>query len=232
MINYDSIFDQPKEEVEWASFKTVGERVAGTFIGLEEDLDGFNNPQLVVKLLRDGKRINYGVRLSHVWLVDQIKKYRLGQIIGFVFKETKPSPKGQPTKVIVPMASAGMIDDEWTKNWLESQTKIGRSTEEALKPIIDVSERLQTYRSNMMGVPVTNAPITATPVTPAAPVATTVAPAPSTSQVFDTIKNLAIARGVVPATATREEVEAKIKEMTQLDITDANVTQILVALTN
>ncbi len=229
MTNYDNIFDQPEEKVEWVSFKTVGDKISGTYVDLTEDIDGFGNPQLVVTLLRDGVKYKYGVRHTHTWLTDQVKRCRLGQIIGFVFAEEKPSGKGQPTKIIQLKQNPTFVDEGWTKTWVESQAKMGIPADIALRPSILTG--VTAAPVTPVAVPVT-APAAATPVAAAAPVVETVAPAPVANPVFDTIRNLAVSKNLVTASATPAETDAKIKEVTGLDLTEANTTQIIVTLSS
>lgn len=229
MTNYDNIFDQPEEKVEWVAFKSIGDKISGTYIDLEEDVDGFGNQQLVVTLLRDGVKYKYGVRGNHTWMIDQVKKLRLGQIIGFIFKEEKPSGKGQPTKIIELKQVPTFVDEVWTKNWVESQAKMGIPADIALRPSILTG--VTAAPVTPVAVPVT-APAAATPVAAAAPVVETVAPAAVANPVFDTIRNLAVSKNLVPASATPAETDAKIKEVTNLDMTEANTTQIIVALSS
>jgi hypothetical protein len=230
MNNYDSVFDQPEEKIEWVSFKAVGDKVAGTYIDLEEGIDGFNNNQFIVTLLRDGVKLKYGVRATHTFLVDQIKKLRLGQIVGFAFTEEKPSGKGQPTKIIVLRQNPGMVDEAWTKQWVDSQARLGISADIALRPSI-LQGGTAAPIAMVAPTPVT-APVTATPVAAAAPVVETVSQAPVANPVFDTVRNLAMGKGMVPQSATPAEVDAKIKEVTGLDITAENITAIIVAITS
>jgi hypothetical protein len=230
MTNYDSVFDQPEEKVEWVSFKAIGDKVAGTYIDLEEGVDGFGNNQLVVTLLRDGVKLKYGVRATHTWLTDQIKKLRLGQIVGFAFTEEKPSGKGQPTKVIVLRQSPSMVDEAWTKQWVDSQARLGIPADIALRPALLQGGSAAPVAVTSAPAAVT-APAAATPVAAAAPEAAQVASAPAPSPVFDTVRNLAISKGIVTSSATPAEVDAKIKEVTGHDITEANVTQIILAIT-
>lgn len=229
MSNYDSIFDQPEEKVEWVSFKAVGDKISGTYVDLTEDVDGFGNAQLVVSLLRDGVKYKYGVRHTHTWLTDQVKRCRLGQIIGFVFSEEKPSGKGQPTKVIQLKQNPTFVDEAWTKTWVESQAKMGIPADVALRPSILTG----VTAAPIAPVPMTvTAPAVATPVAAAAPVVAAVAPAAVANPVFDTIRNLAISKNLVAITATPAETDAKIKEVTGVDLTEANTTQIIVALSS
>ncbi len=229
MMNYDNIFDQPEEKVEWVSFKSVGDKISGTYVNLDEDIDGFNNPQLVVTMLRDGIKYKYGIRNTHTWLTDQIKRCRLGQIIGFVFTEEKPSGKGQPTKVIQLKQNPTFIDEVWTKTWVESQGKMGIPADIALRPAILTG----VTSAPVAQVPTpTTAPAAATPVAAAAPEVPVITLQPVTNPVFDTIRNLAVNKKVAPITASPAEIDAKIKEVTTFDVTEANTTQIIVALSS
>lgn len=229
MSNYDSIFDQPEEKVEWVAFKSVGDKISGTYVDLTEDVDGFGNAQLVVSLLRDGVKYKYGIRHTHTWLTDQVKRCRLGQIIGFVFTEEKPSGKGQPTKVIQLKQNPTFVDEGWTKLWVESQAKMGIPADVALRPAILTG----VTAAPVAPVPVAvTAPAAATPVAAAAPMVAAIAPAQVSNPVFDTIRNLAVSKNLVPASATAAEIDAKIKEVTGADLTEATTTQIIVALSS
>lgn len=230
-MQYDNIFDQPEEKIEWVSFKVVGDKISGTYVDLTEDVDGFGNAQLVVTLLRDSVKYKYGIRSTHTWLTDQIKRCRLGQIIGFVFSEEKPSGKGQPTKVILLKQNPTFIDEAWTKTWVESQGRMGIPADIALRPSILTGVTAAPVAPVAVAVSVA-APAAATPVAAAVPTVETVAPAPVANPVFDTIRNLAVSKNLVPSTATPTEIDAKIKEVTALDMTEGNTTQIIVALSS
>lgn len=233
-VNYDAVFDQPEEKIEWASFKQIGDRIAGTYVDLEEGVDGFGSEQYVVTLLRDGVKIKYGVRKSHSYLVDQITKFRLGQLVGFVFKETRPSGKGQPTKVIVPITNASMIDEGWTKNHIESMARIGIPADIALRPEILRGSTPTTSTFTPPAVSPTPSytpvPATATPLAAAAPEVDSVDPEPVENPAFATVRNLAISKGIGSSTDSTESIDAQIKAATGFDVLDANITQIIVAL--
>lgn len=225
--NYDDVFNQPEEKVEWVSFKAVGDKISGTYVDLNEDVDGFGNAQLVVSLLRDGVKYKYGVRHTHTWLTDQVKRLRLGQIIGFIFSEEKPSGKGQPTKIIQLKQNPAFIDEAWTKNWVESQARMGIPADVALRPAILTGVTAAPVTPVPTAAP---APATATPVAAAAPEVAQVNPAPVVNPMFDTIRNLAVSKGIIAGTASPAEIDAKIKEVTGLDVTEVNATQIIVNL--
>jgi len=232
-MNYDSIFDQPEEKIEWFSFKNVNDRVSGTYIDLEEDIDGFKNPQLVVSLLRDGIKIKIGFRKTHTWIIDQITKLRLGQVVGFVFKEALPNTKGNPTKVIVLKQSPNLIDTEWTQNWLRHQQAGGIPVDVALRPSILTGISALAARIEYPTLPFeTTAPAVATPVQPSVPEVASVSSQVVPNPVFDTIRNLATSKGLVAAGTPAEAIDAVIMATTGLEINEANTTQIIVALSS
>lgn len=96
-----NIFEVTKDrpEGEWASFKNVGDKVQGVYIGNRESIDSYNNEQIIYELLdkKRNKIINVAIRKSKKPVVDIMSKLFFGQIIGFVYDEDKKTKDGKST---------------------------------------------------------------------------------------------------------------------------------------
>ena len=121
MVN---IFDQAKEKVlpKWASFKTAGDSVQGTYIGKITGIkDSYGNEQIAYQLLQeDGGIINVGFGLNKKVLHADMEPVVFGQIIGFRFKG-KLSVKDKRTGKMVEVNDFSLHQDPKIVNeaWLK-----------------------------------------------------------------------------------------------------------------
>jgi hypothetical protein len=113
------IFSQVKpENVKWFNFKTVGDAVQGTYIGVSQAVDSYGNNQFVYKLLdADGSTWNVGIKESNKRCVEQMAAARFGQIVGIKFAESIPPKdgKGNAFKRLEIYADPTLVDEAWVK---------------------------------------------------------------------------------------------------------------------
>lgn len=217
--NFDDIFDRGRQQNlgEFFKFNNVGDRIAGTFVDLISGVDGYGNDQFVVVLRRDGENHRVSVRKSHTILVDRLKQVKFGQIIGFSFDEERPNQGRAATKIINLMQDPSMIDEEWTKNKIEEGARIGLTPQQALQPDFGDAPSAPTAAAPA-------ATSEATPVAPAvpeAPAAAAQAPA-AENTMTPAIRTLLSNKGLVADDAADDVVAAKVKELTELELTPEN----------
>ena len=223
MTNIDDVFNVASN-AEWFMFKAVGDRVAGVFTNVEEAVDGYDNPQYVITLERDGKKQLVGIRKSHTFLVDQLKKAKYGQIIGLEFSEERPNKGRNATKIITVKQDINMKDDAWIAAKIETAKTFGQTPVEALTPDwgdTDASASAKPQRQE--DVPFPSAGDTA-PIAAAVPEATVEAAAPAEvdDTLFNSMKTLLVNKEIVDAASSDDEIKAKIVEITGLPLTAEN----------
>lgn len=113
------IFAEVKpESVQWFNFKTIGDAIQGTYIGVSQAVDSFGNNQFIYKLLdAEGKTWNVGIKESNKYCVKQMEGTRFGQIVGIKYAESIPPKdgKGNPFKKLVIYADPTKVDEVWMK---------------------------------------------------------------------------------------------------------------------
>lgn len=122
-----NIFDvtKNKPESEWASFKVIGDKVQGTYVGSRQAIDSYQNPQTVYELFdrTRNKIINVAIRNSKKPVIETLEKCFLGQIIGFVYTEDKKTKDGKSTfKSIDVRQDPRIVDHEWMAEYKEGLT--------------------------------------------------------------------------------------------------------------
>lgn len=238
-MNTDDIFDRAEKETpalgEFFKFVNVGDKISGTFVDLMEGIDGYGNEQYIVVLRNSGINHRVSVRKTHSVLVDQLKQVRLGQIIGFKFIEERESKKaGSAKSKIINLAQVpGMVDDAWIAEKLAIDAKYGISPEDSLRPKFSGVATPAIGSAEDLPFPNPPAPVAA-PVAPApvapAPVATPAPVAVASNPVFETIRNLAVTKGLAPEGSSAADVDAAIKNVTGFEMNDANTTAIIMKL--
>lgn len=113
-------------ESEWASFKSVGDRVQGVYVGSRQAVDSYNNAQTIFELLdkKRNKLINVAIRNTKKPVLDKMARAFLGQIVGFVYSEDKKAKDGSTFKSIDTKFDPKIFDAEWIK---ENREYINRS---------------------------------------------------------------------------------------------------------
>lgn len=112
------IFSQVKpEETKWFTFKTVGDAIQGTYVGMGEIAkDNFGNRQIIYKLLDvEGTTWNIGIKEDNKAFVNRMAEIRFGQIVGIKYGASIPTAKGNPFKKLDIYASPTEVDEAWMK---------------------------------------------------------------------------------------------------------------------
>lgn len=112
---FNATKNQP--ESEWASFKNIGDKVQGVYVGNRQAIDSYNNDQTIFELLdkKRNKLINVAIRNTKKPLLDKMSRAFLGMIIGFVYSEDKTAKDGKPFKNIEIKSDPKIFDAEWIK---------------------------------------------------------------------------------------------------------------------
>jgi hypothetical protein len=119
-----NIFDVTKNrpESEWASFKVIGDKVQGVYVGNRQAIDSYQNAQTVYELLdkERNKIINVAIRNSKKPVIETMAKVFFGQIVGFVYTEDKKTKDGKSTfKSIDVRQDAKIVDHAWMAEYKE-----------------------------------------------------------------------------------------------------------------
>lgn len=122
---FNATKNQP--ESEWASFKVIGDKVQGVYVGSRQAIDSYNNAQTIFELLdkKRNKLINVAIRNTKKPVLDKMARAFLGQIVGFVYSEDKKAKDGTIFKSIDTKYDARIFDAEWIK---ENREYIDRSS--------------------------------------------------------------------------------------------------------
>lgn len=199
-----SIFDDNnKVTSNYWKYDTVGDKIEGTYIDRRVTTN---------RLKPDAEQIVYTLKQPDGIVTDvygkpgidaQMKNVKLGQIIGFEFKEEKEAtvPGHNNTKIVQVYANPKIVDENWLK---------GIDDEQA----INAAEAVGTPAASVPATPATEAP-----ATPTGTEAT-----PSLEATVKEINNLAVEK--LKAT-TPEDVKAKVMEATGLAFIEGNLPQIL-----
>ena len=212
--NIDDIFEKGgnTDLGEFFRFQNVGDRIAGTFVDLLEGIDGYQNEQYIVVLQREGVNHRVSIRKTHSVLVDRMRPVRLGQIIGFSFDEERPSKMGANTKIINLKQDPSMVDEEWIKARVEGEAKFG----------VDAVDALIPKAWSTTDAPVAPEQATEAPAESVAPAADVPFSSPADDSLVETVKTLVSNKGLIGADASKDEVMAKVKEITGLELTAEN----------
>lgn len=117
---FESTKNQPKSR--WASFPQVGDNVQGTYVGVREGVDSYDNEQFIYELLdrKNNEIINVGIKKTKIPVVKTMERVKLGQIIGFVREEDGKSKDGKSTFHKIEVKQDPKIVD---REWLEEYAK-------------------------------------------------------------------------------------------------------------
>jgi hypothetical protein len=115
-MNIDIFSSGKSSEVEWASFKEIGDSYQGTYIGKYKAINKYNQSQTIYELLdAAGKIIKVGVLDTKKIFHNVMDHVFLGQIVGFKYTENKPSKNGtgNDTKIIAIWQDPKIVNQEW-----------------------------------------------------------------------------------------------------------------------
>lgn len=212
-INIFKSGSQPQRG-EFFKFAEIGDEIQGTYIDLQTGVDSYGNQQNIYVLkASDGKIWSVGVRLQNTILISDIdKRAKYGQIIGFRYDRSVPSKKmpGKYAKVINLYADPRCID----KAWMEEQKKLDME--------YGVTQGPEEISNNEFATPQAATPLE------------TNMPAPAKKQkndAIEAIRNLAKTKGLTGDSMSALEADTAIEKYTGLELSEANLTKIIIALT-
>ena len=107
----DDFFSEANEvRNNWWKTEKVGDRIRGTLIAVREQLNTLSNAMQKVYELRlpDGTYWNVG---GKVGIDAQMRNVKVGQVVGFLFKETKPATKKGFNDLKIIKVYAGEMDE-------------------------------------------------------------------------------------------------------------------------
>jgi len=126
------IDDKNRVKAKWMSFKKVGDKIEGTLVARRTVLNQLSGKDQIIyelKVPKDTEILVDGEKdvsmFEEYWNVGgkpgidmNMKRVRLGQIVGFEFTEERPSkqPGMNPLKVVQTYADPSIVDEEWIKS--------------------------------------------------------------------------------------------------------------------
>ena len=129
-----TIFDEKNKVASpFFSFKKIGDKIEGTLVDVSTVMNTLSGKEQQIYELKcsDG---NYAKVGGKPGIDGQMKRVRLGQIVGFEFMSEKENsnPAFSPTKIIQVYADSEVVD----KEWLESQESVDKliDTENSFAP--------------------------------------------------------------------------------------------------
>lgn len=206
------------------SFKQIGDAVQGTFIDKYDGVDSYNNEQSIIVLKgKDGSIHNVGIKKTDTFLLDDVEKAVLGDVVGFRYEEDKPSKKypGKTKKIIRFYRDALIVDAAWLAERAERAARFNLTA--AAGPSAPSTGTTDTYQH-------ATAPTSAQPVTPAVPVQPAQGSAPFATK-LEAIRNLARTQGLTTPEMTPEQQDVAIISFSGLPLDEANATQVIIKLT-
>lgn len=228
-----SIFDNKDNALAtgtFFSFKTIGDKIEGTYIGTGYQVSQISGEEQLHYRLKgtDGQYYKVGSRKG---IDSQMKGIKLGQIIGFEYVADKDVKKPSPAKIIQVWANPSIVDTQWLK---ENEEAVAAAEAASAETPVKTTPAPTAFPAPA------SAPASA-PVSTPAPVATSVnTPSPAErfkGQPFHTAEEKQdmllviseMAKDKLGAT-TPEEVKSKVMEATGIAFIDAQLPKIIEAL--
>lgn len=204
-----NIFDEgkslnPSVDFTWVSFKAIGDKYQGVYIGTVKNNDGYGNPQTTYLIEQPDKTVlGVGMKDSKERFHELMSGVKIGQIVGFIFSKEVETGKPNKAKIIEIITNSSAVDI----NWVGKQGVNTSIVEEENGGIGHIPE-------NVFGDVVA-------PVLEASP---------SSLSIPEKIKKVTeIAKEKLGANGP-EDIKVKVKENTGLDLTPANLDEILSVL--
>ncbi len=228
-----SIFDNKDNALasgSFFSFKTIGDKIEGTYIGTGYQVSQISGEEQLHYRLKgtDGQYWKVGSRKG---IDSQMKGIKLGQVIGFEYVADKDVKKPSPAKIIQVWANPSIVDTQWLKE-----------NEEAVA-VAEAAGAETPVKTTPAPAP-TSFPAPASAPTPTPTPISTAAPAPVASpaerfkgQPFHTAEEKQEMLLVISEMAkaklgavTPEEVKSKVMDATGIAFIDALLPKIIEAL--
>lgn len=206
---------------EFFKFKAVGDAVQGTYVDKSEGTDSFGNDQIIYVIKdSDSKTWNVAFRKDAAFVNERMAGIRLGQIVGFRFDEERDSKKmpGKKAKIIRIYADAKFVDNEWLA--AQKNLDFSGSHIETTTPISEESEIDQSLK-NVFEAP--KDAVAASGVLPE--------DVKEVSGALAAVRQLAITKGLTSELDPEHEQDGAIENFAKMDLNEANMTKIIIALT-
>ena len=88
----DFFSDENIAQSNWFSFEKIGDSIKGTLIATRHQLGKDQYPDQKVYELKTEEGIwNVGISVNKNYIIDRMRNVKLGQIVGFMFKDEIPS---------------------------------------------------------------------------------------------------------------------------------------------
>ena len=134
----DDIFNEKNKVTgNWMKFEKVGDRIKGTLVSTRNVINSLsgNNQTIYELLTEDGEYWNIGGKPG---IDAQMKRVKLGQIVGFEFVEERKStrPGYNATKIIQVYANPNVVNEEW----LKEQNELKAVAPEEEVPEVDIED--------------------------------------------------------------------------------------------
>lgn len=227
MQEIDIFASAPRPEGEFFSFKEIGDQVQGTYIGKREGTDGYGNEQhIYVVKDKEGKTWSVGFKKTGSRVAEAINaemaNVKLGQIIGFRFEKLaeKKDPTKNAAKVIQLYQDPRYVDTEYVA---QEGSPVGPAPQAA--PQEDPDFAISKPDSELSPEEMPHAPVgSAFPEDKSMD--------DKVNSAYEAVRALAKTKGVVPQDATAEQADAKIVEVTGIELKPENLTAIITKLTS
>ncbi|MFA6325325.1 MAG: hypothetical protein WCX46_03830 [Candidatus Paceibacterota bacterium] len=189
----------PSVDFKWVSFKAVGDKYQGVYIGTVKNNDGYGNPQTTYLIEQPDKSVlGVGMKDSKERFHELMDGVKIGQHVGFIFSKEVETGKPNKAKIIEIITNPSAVDTSWVgKKGIN--TTIADENEETIEPVF-TKDNIFPDNAETGG---------------------------SFLSVPDKIKKITeIATQKLGATGP-EDIRIKVKEITGLDISPANLDGIL-----
>lgn len=217
---------------EFFKFDEVGARIQGTLVGVFDSIDSYNNEQFVYVLKTDdGTHHNVSFRKTNTPMNSRLSNVALGQIIGFAYEgdvESKKSPTGK-RKDIKLYEDRKYVDQAWVEKYaagLRTPAEIISGSVQSVEDVPVHGTQSVPDHLNQVGDPLAPAMSQAAqtqsqPVSGGFPQQDN---QPNDVDALTPVRRLAEAKGLT--------TDEDIKQKTGLEVTEDNVTQLILTLSS
>ncbi len=205
MPEIDIFNEAPQIKGEFFKFNKPGDAVKGTYVDSYDGVDGYDNEQLIVVLRNQADHSIYhkvGIKKTSSVLMKQMQPIKYGQIIGFRFDEERPSKArpGSKAKIINVFHDPKIVD----KEWLESEVAREAKYQEGYTP-----EQVDVQPTAVESV---------------------TTPTPEDNPILNTIRDLAVSKGIATVEMGPTERDAKILAATGIALTTETASDVLMKI--
>lgn len=193
----------PSVEFTWVSFKAVGDKYQGVYIGTVKNNDGYGNPQTTYLIEQPDKTVlGVGMKDSKERFHELMDGVKIGQYVGFVFSKEVETGKPNKAKIIEIVTSPTAVDPKWV-----GQTGVKTTAVDGDEDHVPLGAGFT--KETVFG---------------------DVAPAATALTIPEKIKKVTEMAKEKLGAVGPEDIKAKIKEGTGLDLTPPNLDEIISVL--